>query len=71
MSFDRALGDVEVASDFGVVTTLEQEIDDLPFLGCHGSEHFFHLTIPSKSVLDARSGWIGVFRAQGSTSQVQ
>jgi hypothetical protein len=31
MRFDGALGNVEIASDFRVVTTLEQQVDDLPF----------------------------------------
>ena len=47
MSFDRALSDVKVASDFGVVTALEQEFDDLLFAGSHRSGHsgayHFHL----------------------------
>jgi len=30
MRFHRALGDVEIASDFRVVTSLEQQVDDLP-----------------------------------------
>ncbi len=31
MRFHCALGDVEIVSDFRVVTSLEQQLDDLPF----------------------------------------
>jgi len=48
MSLDRALGDVQVASDFGIVTALEQEIDDLLFAGSHGSQRLVHFTSPQK-----------------------
>ena len=33
MCFDGALGDVEIASDFRVVASLEQKIDDLALAG--------------------------------------
>jgi hypothetical protein len=42
MRFDRALGNVEIASDFRVVTSLEQQIDDLPFPGSHLADLLFH-----------------------------
>ena len=42
MCFDRALGDVEIVSDFRVVASLEQQIDDLPFPGPHLAEFLFH-----------------------------
>jgi len=40
--FDRALGHVQIASDFRVVTSLEQQIDDLPFPWSQLAEFFFH-----------------------------
>jgi len=42
MCFDGALGDIQVASDFGVVTSLEKQVDDLAFPGSHSIELFFH-----------------------------
>jgi hypothetical protein len=42
MRFDRALGHVQIASDFRVVTSLEQQIDDLPFPWSHLLEILFH-----------------------------
>ena len=33
MSFDGALGHVQIASDFGIVASLQQKIDDLPLPG--------------------------------------
>jgi hypothetical protein len=39
---DRALGHVEVTSDFRVVTSLEQQIDDLPFPCSQLAELFSH-----------------------------
>ena len=35
MRFDRSLGNVQIASDFRVVASLEQQIDDLPFPGSY------------------------------------
>jgi hypothetical protein len=64
MSFDRALGDVEIASDFGIVTALEQEFDDLLFAGSHGSQRVVHFTFTSKPAPDAENGRIGKVRAQ-------
>jgi hypothetical protein len=42
MCFDGALGDIQVASDFSVVTSLEKQVDDLAFPGSHLIEFFFH-----------------------------
>jgi hypothetical protein len=42
MRFDGALGNVQIASDFRVVTSLKKQIDDLPFPGTHLVELFFH-----------------------------
>jgi len=42
MRFDRALGNVQIASDFRVVTSLEQQMNDLPFPGSHLAELLFH-----------------------------
>ena len=40
--FDRALGHVEIATDFRVVTALEQQIDDLAFPWSQLVEFLFH-----------------------------
>ena len=42
MCFDGSLGNVQIASDFRVVTSLEQQIDDLSLPGPHLAEFFFH-----------------------------
>lgn len=42
MCLDRSLGDVEIVSDFRVVASLEQQIDDLAFPGPHLAEFLFH-----------------------------
>ena len=42
MRFDGSLGNVQIASDFRVVTTLKKQIYDLPFPGTHLIELFFH-----------------------------
>ena len=42
MGFDRALGHVQIAGDFRVVASLEQQFDDLPFAASHLYEIFFH-----------------------------
>jgi hypothetical protein len=42
MRFDGSLGNVQIASDFRVVTSLEKQIYDLPFPGTHLVELFFH-----------------------------
>lgn len=46
ISFDGALGNVEIASDFRVVASLEQKIDDLPLPGSHLAEIFVHVPLP-------------------------
>jgi hypothetical protein len=43
--FDCALGDIQVASDFRVVASLEQQIDDLPFPRSHLAELLFHKSL--------------------------
>jgi hypothetical protein len=42
MGFDRSLGNVQIASDFGVVASLEKQFNDLPFPGPHLTELLFH-----------------------------
>jgi hypothetical protein len=42
MSFDGALGHVEVTSDLGVIASLQQEIDDLLFPGPDLAEVLIH-----------------------------
>jgi len=42
MRFDGSLGNVQIASDFRVVTSLKKQIYDLPFPGTHLIELFFH-----------------------------
>jgi len=42
MRFDRALGDVQIAGDFRVVTPLEKQVDDLPLPGPYLVELLFH-----------------------------
>lgn len=42
MRFHRSLGDVQVASDFRVVTSLQQKVDNLPLPRSHLAEMFFH-----------------------------
>jgi hypothetical protein len=42
MRFDRSLGNVQIFSNFRVVTSLEKQIDDLPFPGAHLAELLFH-----------------------------
>jgi len=45
MCFHRALGDIEVASDFRVVAALQQQVDDLPLPGSHLIELFVHKSL--------------------------
>jgi hypothetical protein len=42
MRFHRALGNVQIPSDFRVLTSLEQQLNDLPFPGPHLAELLFH-----------------------------
>ncbi len=48
MRFDGSLGNVQIASDFRVVTSLKKQIYDLPFPGAHLVEVFFHKTAPDR-----------------------
>ncbi|MGA7081267.1 MAG: hypothetical protein WBY61_21365 [Terriglobales bacterium] len=42
MRFDRALGHIQVAGNFPVITSLEQKIDDLPLPGTDVVEILVH-----------------------------
>jgi hypothetical protein len=42
MRFHSSLGYVQIASDFRVVTPLQQQIDDLPVSGPYRAELLFH-----------------------------
>jgi len=42
MRFHRSLGNIQIPSDFRVVTSLEQQINDLPFPRSHFVELLFH-----------------------------
>ena len=46
MRFDGSLGNMQIVSDFRIVTSLEQQIYDLPFPGTHLVEVFFHKNCP-------------------------
>ena len=56
MRFDRALGNVEIASDFRVVTSLEQQIDDLPLPGSDLVELLFHNNVHLTAPRSPQSG---------------
>jgi hypothetical protein len=56
MRLDRSLGDVQILSDFRVVTPLKQQIDDLPFPGSHVAEVLFHKNHTSPMRPDRASG---------------
>ena len=45
MRFHRALGNVQIVSDFRVVTSLEQQINDLAFPWSHLVELLFHKSL--------------------------
>jgi len=45
MRFHRTLGNVQIVGDFRVVTSLEQQIDDLPFPWSHLAELLFHKSL--------------------------
>jgi hypothetical protein len=49
MSFDRTLGDIQIASDLGVVASLEQKVNNLPLSGPHGAGDLLHKLAPHKS----------------------
>jgi hypothetical protein len=42
MRLNRSLGDVQIFSDFRIVTSLKKQIDDLPFPGSYLAELLFH-----------------------------
>jgi len=42
MRFHRALGHVQIARDFRVVTSLEKQLNDLPVPWAHLIENLFH-----------------------------
>ena len=56
MRFDGSLGNVQIASDFRVVTSLKKQIYDLPFPRTHLIELFFHKTAPDRYGTDRSSG---------------
>jgi len=73
MSFDRALGDVKVAGDLGIVATLEQEIDDLLLAGTDGSQSLLHWTAPRKSRAGSRKWrkrWVRTQRKLKSVAHI-
>jgi hypothetical protein len=45
MCFDRSLSNMEILSDFCVVTSLQQQIDDLFFAGPHFVKLLIHKTL--------------------------
>jgi hypothetical protein len=57
MRLDRSLGDVQIFSDFRVVTSLKKQIDDLPFPGSYVAELLFHKhrTLP---IRPSRCKWL-------------
>ena len=59
MGFDRALGDIQIASDLGVVAPLEQEFDNLPLSRPHGAGDLLHNVYLAKAAPVAESGGIG------------
>ena len=60
MRFHRSLGDVQVVSDFRVVTSLQQKIDNLPLPWPYLAEMFFHKkTAPHRHAPVAASGASG------------
>ena len=56
MRLDRSLGDVQIFSDFRVVTSLKKQIDDLPFPGSYVAELLFqkHCTLHKHRTLPIR-----------------
>jgi hypothetical protein len=42
MGFHRALGDIQVARDFRIITSLEEQFNDLPVPWAHLIESLFH-----------------------------
>ena len=56
MRFDGSLGNVQIFSNFRVVTSLEKKINDLPFPGPHLTELLFHNTAPDRRAPVAARG---------------
>lgn len=54
MSFDRALGYIQITSDLGVVAPLQEKVYDLLLAGTHGAGHFQHKLAPHKSRAGSR-----------------
>jgi len=66
MRFDGSLGNVQIASDFRVITPLEKQIYDLPFPWSHLVEFFFHKNCtrpirPLSLQVAKQSGGVGTF----------
>lgn len=61
MSFDGALGNVQIASNLGVVTSLQQEIYNLLLPGGHLVDDLIHDLHLAEAAPDAGSGgcWSG------------
>jgi len=57
MRFDGSFGDVQIFSNFRVVTSLEKQIDDLTFPWAHLIELLFHGTAPLRCDPD-RCKWL-------------
>ncbi len=56
MRLDRSLGNVQIFSDFRVVTSLKKQIDDLPFPGSIWLNFSSISTAPRRSDPAAASG---------------
>ncbi len=54
MSFDRALSDIQIAGDLGVVAPLEQQFHNLALSGPHGAGDLLHKLAPRKSRIGCR-----------------
>jgi hypothetical protein len=56
MSLNRAFGNVQIASDFGVVTSLQKQFDDLAFPGSDLAEILIHNTATFPTRSEAKNG---------------
>ena len=54
MCFDGALGNMQIASDFRVVTSLEKQIDNLPLSRSYLAELLFHKSLHLSDALRPR-----------------
>ena len=45
MSFNRSLGDIQIAGNLGVVTSLEKQLDDLALAGADFAEMLFNFHV--------------------------